>query len=209
MRTALTMLLVLCLVPAALAAPRRYEDRPLPTRSGVTSVSRVEPRFGAVATSLAGKRTEVRCWSKADWARINGEALAEGDSLDYVGGFYLPPGFRIHLAPSICAGLVDLAYRGRRPTDVRSQAKLALAVDTLAHESVHRRGFLDEATTECYAVQLVYRTARALGVPSAYAASLARLNWRVNYPAHPPQYLSGECRNGGRLDLDRSRAAFP
>ncbi|MDX6513030.1 MAG: hypothetical protein QOE36_2534 [Gaiellaceae bacterium] len=208
MRALLTGLILLALAPAALAATGAFEDRSLPRRSGVSSASRIEPRFSTVAASLSGKRSEVRCWSKADWARINGEHIASGDNLDYVGGFYRPPGTHVQLEPSICADLVALVYRHLRPTGAAA-VPLALAVDTLAHESMHRRGFVNEATTECYAVQLVYRTARELGIPTGYAATLHALNWRVGYPAHPSQYHSPQCRNGGRLDLNPSSSRWP
>jgi hypothetical protein len=208
-RTVLIGLLLLAFAPAAVAAGRFYEDKPLPKRSGVTAASRVEPRFSSVATSLAGKASQVRCWSKADWARINGEHLAAGDTLDFVGGFYrVSGGTHIQLEPSICGFLVDLVYRHRRPTGLGA-ARLALALDTLAHESMHRRGFVDEAVTECYAVQLVYRTAQELGVSAGYAATLHALNWRVNYAAHPSQYHSSDCRDGGRLDLNPGSKRWP
>lgn len=208
MRAVLIGLILLALAPAALAATGAFEDRSLPRRSGVTSASRIEPRFSAVAASLSGKKSEVRCWSKADWARINGEHVASGDSLDYVGGFYHPTGTHIQLETSICADLVDLVYRHLRPSG-DAAVRLAMGVDTLAHESMHRRGYINEATTECYATQLVYRTARELGIPSAYAATLHALNWRMVYPTHPPQYHSAACRNGSKLDLNRSTSRWP
>jgi hypothetical protein len=202
---------VLALPALAYARSSFYADKPLPTRSGATSVSRVEPRFGRVASSLAGKPAQVRCWSALDWARINGDLLAHGgagESLDYVSGFYWPPTARIHLDPTACAGLVDLAYRGLRPERGRAFVRIALGVDTLAHESMHRRGFRNEAVTECYAVQLGYRTATALGASPRYASLVARQAWAA-YPAHPAEYLSDECRNGGKLDLSPKRSSWP
>jgi hypothetical protein len=210
-RLAVVVVCVLALPALAYARSSFYGDKPLPTRSGATSTSRIEPRFGRVASSLAGKPTQVRCWSSLDWARINGDLLAHGgahESLDYVSGFYWPPTGRIHLDPTACAGLVDLAYRGLRPDRGRAFVRIALAVDTLAHESMHRRGFRSEAIAECYAVQLDYRTATLLGASSAYASLVARQSW-AEYPAHPAEYLSSECRNGGKLDLSPQRSTWP
>lgn len=210
-RLAVVVVCVLALPALANARSSFYADKPLPTRDGVTSASRIEPRFGRVASSLAGKSAQVRCWSALDWARINGDLLAHGgvgESLDFVSGFYWPPSGRIHLDPTACTGLVDLAYRGLRPERGRAFARIALAVDTLAHESMHRRGFRSEAIAECYAVQLTYRTARAFGASPAYASLVARQSW-VQYPAHPAAYLSPECRNGGKLDLSPERASWP
>jgi hypothetical protein len=202
---------VLALPALAYARSSFYADKPLPTRAGVTSASRIEPRFGRVASSLADKPAQVRCWSALDWARINGDLLAHGgagESLDYVSGFYWPPTGRIHLDPTACAGLVDLAYRGLRPDHGRALTRIALAVDTLAHESMHRRGFRSESVAECYAVQLGYQTATALGASSTYASLVARQAWAA-YPAHPAAYLSAECRNGGKLDLSPQRSSWP
>jgi hypothetical protein len=210
-RLAVVVVCVLALPALAYARSSFYADKPLPTRSGATSVSRIEPRFGRVASSLAGKPAQVRCWSTLDWARINGDLLAHGgagESLDFVSGFYWPPTGRIHLDPTACAGLVDLAYRGRRPEGGRAFVRIALGVDTLAHESMHRRGFHGEAVAECYAVQLVYKTAKALGASSPYAALVSRQAWAA-YPAHPAPYLSNECRNGGKLDLSPQRSSWP
>jgi hypothetical protein len=203
---------VLALPSAAYAAQSTfYADKPLPTRGGAIASSRIEPRFGRVASSLAAKASQVRCWSSLDWARINGDLLAHGgagESLDFVSGFYWPSTGRIHLDPTACAGLVDLAYRRVRPTSGRPFVRIALGVDTLAHESMHRRGFDSEAVAECYAVQLAYGTAKSLGASPSYATRIARQAW-ASYPAHPLQYLSGECRDGGKLDLNRRRSSWP
>ena len=210
-RLAVVVVCVLALPALAYASSSFYADKPLPTRSGATSISRIEPRFGRVASSLAGKPAQVRCWSTVDWARINGDLLARGgggESLDFVSGFYWPPTGRIHLDPTACAGLVDLAYRGLRPDRGRAFVRIALGVDTLAHESMHRRGFRSEAVTECYAVQLAYKTATALGASSTYASLVSRQAWAA-YPAHPAAYLSDECRKGGKLDLSPRRSTWP
>ena len=210
-RLAVVVVCVLALPALAYARSAFYADKPLPTRSGATGVSRIEPRFGRVASLLAGKSAQVRCWSALDWARINGDLLAHGgagESLDFVSGFYWPPTGRIHLDPTACAGLVDLAYRRLRPERGRAFVRIALGIDTLAHESMHRRGFRGEAIAECYAVQLVYKTAKALGASSTYASLVSRQAWAA-YPAHPAAYLSVECRNGGRLDLSPQRSSWP
>jgi hypothetical protein len=204
-------LAVVLVAPAAFAASSFYGDKPLPRRGGPVSISRIEPRFSSVAASLAGKPAEVRCWSKTDWARINGELIAQGrgESLDHVAGFYPGRGPRIHLEPSACAGLGALTYLRHRPAAGLERVEIALGLDTLAHESMHLRGFRNEAVTECYAVQLVYGTATKLGAPARYAGSLSRFVWTDLYRAHPAQYLSPECRNGGKLDLSPKRNSFP
>jgi hypothetical protein len=205
-------LLALCLPLAAGARTSRYEDRELPLGMGVTSASRIEPFFGKIASSLADKTGELRCWSGSDWARINGEFISMGsggENLDYVSGFYRPTTNRIHLAPVVCSGLVQLHYQHRHPMSGKAEGKIALAVVTLAHESMHMRGFLNEATAECYAEQLVATTAHKLGASWAYGQRLEALSWQQLYPDHPPQYLSGQCRDGGTLDLNAKSHVFP
>ena len=49
---------------------------------------------------------------------------------------------------------------------------MALAVDVLAHESWHLAGVLEEALTECRAVQTVAWTARRLDVTPAQGRAL-------------------------------------
>ena len=210
-RLGVVVVCVLALPALAFARGAFYHDKPLPTRSGTTSASRIEPRFGRVASSLAGKPAQVRCWSALDWARINGDLLAYGgavESLDHVSGFYRADTGRIHLDPTACAGLVDLLYRRLRPEQGRAFVRIALGVDTLAHESMHSRGFRNEAVTECYAVQLNYQTATALGASRAYASLIAQRSWAA-YPAHPSNYVSRECHDGGKLDLSPNRSTWP
>jgi hypothetical protein len=213
MRVLLATSVLALVFPVALGArTSRYEDKPLPLGIGPMSSSRIEPIFGKVARALSGKRTEVRCWSKLDWARINGEFITTGgvdENLDYVEGFYRPDTHRIHLAPGVCSGIVRLRYLLQHPTSGGNELEIAFGVETLTHESMHLRGFLDEATAECYAQQLVAKSAHLLGASGAYSRRLEALSWRVIYPNHPPQYLSPECRNDGALDLDPSSDRFP
>jgi hypothetical protein len=213
MRVFLVTMIVAALVPLVDAsAAGQYEDRTLPVEFGITSASRVEPNFGRIASSLAAHKGELRCWSSTDWARINGEFITEGDgseNLNYVSGFYQPRTNRIHLGPTVCQGLVELRYKHLRPTYGKAEGRVALAVVTLAHESMHMRGFLSESTAECYAEQLVASTAHKLGASWAYGQRLEALSWEKIYPNHPPQYLSDECRDGGKLDLNPKSNVFP
>jgi hypothetical protein len=80
-------------------------------------------------------------------------------------------------------------------------ARASLALATLAHESWHLAGVEDEATADCYAIQTVELVALRLGLPADQArglAAFAKANHRVGQGA---TYASGECREGGALDL--------
>jgi hypothetical protein len=186
------------------------EQRRLPVLRRDMAQSRVEPRFGLVASALAGKPVEVRCWSMPDWRRLMGEERAYtsgrlgGDTLGFAG----IGGSRINLAPDVCDGLVDLAYNGARPTDAGGRFLLAAGIVTLSHESQHSGGIAAEAVAECNGIQIAHRAAIRLGAGRRYAASLVRTYWD-HYAAEPERYTSPECREGGALDLGYAGSVWP
>jgi hypothetical protein len=169
-----------------------------------------DSRFSRVASSLAGKQVEVRCWASSGWPRLMREQSA------YAGGGLTPAtlgvadigGRRIDLSPTVCAGLADLVDRKFRPTDGIAQLRLAAALVTLAHEPQHSKGIATEAVAECYAIQLAPATAASLGVSRAYAASLVQTYWR-HYGNELPDYRSSACRQRGALDLHRADSIWP
>jgi len=186
------------------------EVRSLPVIGGDSARSRIEPRFGEVASRLAGKEVEVRCWSHPDWVRLLREEKAytkhriDEDTLGFAG----IDGSRVNLAPDVCDGLVDLAYHHAHPSGDDARFPLAAAVVTLSHEPQHSKGVAVEAQAECYAIQLASGTARRLGVGGAYADGLAQLYWG-HYGEELPVYRSPECRDGGAYDLDTTTSAWP
>jgi hypothetical protein len=186
------------------------EVRPLPVIAGAAEESRLEPRFGRIASALAGKQIEVRCWSSVDWPYLIREerAYTHGTLNANTLGFADIGGNRVNLGPSVCGGLVDLAYKRARPTDEIGQFLLAAAVVTLSHEPQHSKGVAEESVAECNAIQLAIRTAVELGASSAYAASLVRTYWR-HYNEELPAYRSPQCRKGGTLDLGQADSIWP
>jgi hypothetical protein len=186
------------------------EKQHLPRRGGMARVSRVEPRFSRAASRVAEKDAAVRCWSERDWRRLMTEehAYTRGKVNPSVLGFASAGGSRLSLAPSTCRGLAQLAYEGDRPVARSRRLMLALAVVTLAHESVHLAGVADEPTAECHGIQLSERAALALGVEPALAEELKDAYWE-HYGEIPTVYRSRECRDGGKLDLRASTSEFP
>jgi hypothetical protein len=186
------------------------EKQALPRRGGLTQTSRVEPRLSRAAGAVAGKKVEVRCWSKRDWRKLMVEerAYTQGKVNESVLGFASAGGARLSLSPTICRDLARLAYERERPAAAEPLHALALAVATLAHESVHVSGIADEAAAECHGVQLTERAARALGVGRVLARRLKAAYW-ARFDEIPPLYRSAECRDGGELDLDASSSEFP
>ena len=185
------------------------ENQELPVRGGKTEESRIEPRFTKAATRLTGKPTEVRCWSERDWDSVAAAGSpygeGEGDAAD-LAGFASVDDSRIHLAPDVCAPLVDLVYGdpGAKPDE-----EITFAVVALAHESRHRSGIELESETECYALQDARRAARLLGASAAYADALAELYVAEIYTRHEPPYFDPECKDGGKLDLRPESSVWP
>ena len=140
------------------------------------------PQFSRVASTLAGKRVEVRC-----------RPLRGLYGLAEIGGR------RIDLAPAACRDLVALAYEQARPPDPERLRLLAAAVVTLAHEPQHSKGIANEAVAECNAINAAYATARGLGVEDAYARLLVRAYW-AQYDELPAAYRFPAC-SGATLGL--------
>jgi hypothetical protein len=186
------------------------EVRSLPVIAGEAEQSRLEPRFARVASGIAGKELEVRCWSAFDWHRLMREerAYTHGKLGSNTLGFAGIGGTRVNLGPAVCDGLVDLAYRRARPADEARQLMLAAAVVTLGHEPQHSTGIAAESVAECNAIQLANGTAVKLGASAAYAAALVRAYWR-HYGEELPAYRSSECRAGGALDLGHADSIWP
>jgi hypothetical protein len=183
------------------------EARDLPVIAGTSRVSRVEPRFSHVASVLAGKDIEARCWSRRDWAQLMREesAFTGGQLGSGTLGFAGINGNRINLAPDICAALVELADHAARAADDYS---VATAVVTLSHEAQHSKGIAREAEAECLAIQIAHRAAAQLGAGSMYAASLVRAYWQ-HYAEELPDYRSSACRKGASLDVGYADSIWP
>jgi hypothetical protein len=85
---------------------------------------------------------------------------------------------------------------------------MAEALITLTHESMHIRGWADEATAQCYAIQEVAFTVEQLGGSLAEGAAVA--SYALALQAYmPTDYQSSECAAGRSLDLHPETRAFP
>ena len=87
--------------------------------------------------------------------------------------------------------------------------KVAWAVNTLAHEAFHMRGYLDEGVTECYAMQTLAATARRLGATPEQARNLAVLYAQSSPELKPVQYNAPGCADEGPLDLRPDDPVWP
>lgn len=186
-------------------------NRPLPRMGGDISQSRVEPLFSRVATPIARRPVEIRCWSSNDWTKVLEEFNA------FYPGFGDPTGFvassafshSANLDPWTCDGLDLIAYKHRYPTSESGEVDAADAVQTLAHEIHHLVSSGSEAETECYGMQDLERVARGIGAPAAYARTLALRYRRDVYPTHDAVYHTQLCHDGGPLDANPASSRWP
>jgi hypothetical protein len=189
----------------------RSDGRALPRRGGVTTASRVEPRFSSVAAALSGvPGTVVRCWSLPDWVSLIAERGAyTGGAVNLRADGFVSESTRVNLAPRMCNRLVRFVYEGERPARGKAKLQLANTILTLGHETVHVAPGGDEAVATCYGLQRMRRAARLLGALPIYADGLAELAWTGLYPYGLAKYHSPECRDGGRLDLNPKSPVWP
>ena len=184
--------------------------RSFPRVTGLTEASHVDPRFGNAARAAAGKKIAVRCWSREDWAQLTPQlSMWSGTRIRRILGVTTLATDSVNLSPLACAGLGSLVYGGWRPSERRPLLALGASVNTLAHEAMHARGVADEAVAECFGMQFVERTAKALGVETSYARRLAKTYWSIAYRFNTGAYRSSECRPGGAMDLRPHKSAWP
>jgi hypothetical protein len=195
-----------------LSHPQATERLPLPVGTGLREESRIEPLFTRVANDLAAPASEVRCWSRADWPKLQKETFGRALNL---AGFASPQYKRANLAWDICDSLATIAYTDHRPTG-SEQLGLAFAVTTLMHEAGHLNESGDffgagqnEPLAECWGMQHIRQAARRLGASRPYADALAERYWTEVYPTRPAGYQTKRCRDGGTYDVRKESAAWP
>ena len=145
------------------------------------------------ATQLADDhRARVHCNTLFD-TMLDPEMLASGHANPKTG--------RIVLQKPWCDTL--MAYL-RHPS--RASHEELDSLDMFTHESMHIRGELNEARTECQAVQRNFRTAMLLGVSEGTARRNALEIFNINYQQRgaiggmQAAYYSSECAPGGAMD---------
>jgi hypothetical protein len=195
-----------------LSHPQAMERLPLPVGRGVREESRVEPLFTRVANALAAPASEVRCWSRTDWSKLQKETFGKDLNL---AGFASPQYKRANLAWDICDALATIAYTDRRPTG-SEELEIAFAVTTLMHEAGHLNESGDffgagqnEPLAECWGLQHIRQAARRLGASKTYADELAERYWTEVYPTRPAGYRTTKCRDGGAYDVRTESSVWP
>jgi len=176
----------------------------LPDLSGVRVASRSDATLGRVVARLAHRKADVRCWSHADWNKRAAEysrRWPEQPLGPWSAYTTYSPALTVNLSPAVCIELTRLARRSGPLTNAGPPEALAKALQVLTRESAHVAGFLDEATAECYGMQLIRAAAVGRGRTPREGGVLAELYWKRWYTRDDRADRSSECRNGGALDL--------
>ena len=145
------------------------------------------------ATQLAdGHRARVHCNTLFD-TMLDPEMLASGHASPTTG--------RIVLQKPWCSTLTSYLHHPGRASHEELNS-----LDLITHESMHVRGEMNEARTECQAVQRNYRAAKLLGVSDAIAKQNALDIYNINYQERgriggiQAAYYSAQCAPGKELD---------
>jgi hypothetical protein len=190
----------------SLLAARSVDGRRLRAATA-GAASHVDPVLTEAGRDFVGSgAVEIRCWAHDDWVSVlrEEEVLSRGTlTLDSTGAFVSEG--RAHLQVEDC----DALTRWRTGAEVEDgDAGYALLV--LAHELQHLVApGASEAATECAALQTADRAAELLGRTAADARPLVHDYLDEVYTGLPAEYRSGECRDGGALDLDPGSTAWP
>jgi hypothetical protein len=149
--------------------------------------------LAAKATELADDhRAQVHCNTLFD-TMMDPEMFAAGHASPRTG--------KIAIQQPWCDTLISYL---RHPS--RASHKELDSLDIFTHESMHVRGEMNEAITECEAVQRNYRAAKLLGVPDSIAKKNALDYFNINYQERgkiggmQAAYYSEQCAPGKAMD---------
>jgi hypothetical protein len=160
-------------------------------------------RFAEALGAVSGFDSEVRCWTRQGWRRVerlNGAQL---------GGLTDVYAVEIHLHPFVCEWL-DVLVSGERPNSGSDALHAAASLVALTHEGTHLTSAGgNEAVVECRGMQNAYKVGERIGIEEDYARTLMGLYWEQLYPRDDPVYGSKECRDGGSLDVNPDRSEWP
>jgi hypothetical protein len=175
-----------------------------------------EDRLAAIASEITGREVGVSCPGLLmRWLTLEStDTLAGTVEFDGDGR----PAGETKLRERPCAELDALA-EGRRDAELAcaerstscgdSVQRVAWSLDTITHEAWHLYGIANEAEAECRAVQTNAWAGMRLGLTEEQARGLARLHYEAIYQQKPDQYRSGDCRDGGAMDMRPDDSRWP
>jgi hypothetical protein len=170
-----------------------------------------ETRLALVASEIALRDVDVSC--PGFWTRLV-EVTPNAGWVDF--DEHGRPSDETSLSAATCASL-ERVWRGEERSfacllsggcDAGTLAAVS-GIVTLAHESWHLRGIVNEARTQCYAVQTTEAVAVALGVAPREARAIAVRVALDEARAPRGEYHSPACRPGGAYDLRPETSAWP
>jgi hypothetical protein len=175
--------------------------------------SALEHQLGSVATQLGGRHVGVHCQSFAgNLVDVSAEAGyvkfdENGVPYDYT-DLKRPICKALERFPSQwrTAGFECVYANADCPQRIVEDV---LAVHTLAHEVWHLHGYIQEARTECNALQTTAQAAILLGADARAAQAVAGYAYRHFYPNMPDEYRMSDCVNGGPYDLRPADPVWP
>ena len=173
----------------------------------------LEGRLATVATELGSRHVHVHCQSfGGSLVDVSNEAgFVEFDASG------VPKDYTVLKRP-ICHALQRFPREWRTPAfgcvytlgDCPQKVfEDVLAVHTLAHETWHLHGYIQEARTECNALQTTAEAAILFGADTRTAQAIAIYVWRKIYPYEPDDYRLADCVNGGPYDLRPADPVWP
>lgn len=170
-----------------------------------------ERRLAAVAAEIALRDVDVSC--PGFWSRLV-EVTPNAGWVDF--DEHGRPADETSFSAATCEGL-ERVWRGDQRSfrcllDGGCEPETLAAVSgivTLAHESWHLRGIVDEARTQCYAVQTTEAVAVELGVPPEEARVIGARVALDDARAPRGEYRSPACRPGGAYDLRPETPDWP
>ena len=170
-----------------------------------------ENRLALVASEIALRDVDVSC--PGFWTRLV-EITPNAGWVDFDENGR--PSDRTSLSASTCKSLERL-WRGEQrsfacllgPGCDEGTLRAVYGIVTLAHESWHLRGVVNEAQTECYAVQTTELVARSLGVSPTDAHMIALRVAAEDASSPPGEYHSLLCRPGAAYDLHPGTPDWP
>jgi hypothetical protein len=149
--------------------------------------------LSAMATELAdGHRAKVHCNTMFD-TMLDSEMLASGHANPLTG--------EIAIQKPWCDRLMAYLAHPARADELE-----VVSLDIFTHESMHVRGEMNEARTECQAVQRNYRSAKLLGVPDETAKKNALDYYNTTYQMRgkiggmQAAYYSNQCAPDKAMD---------
>ena len=192
--------MLVLLVPLMLFAAWQYTRR-----------EQNENRLAVVASEVALRDVGVSC--PGFFARLV-EITPNAGWVDF--DEHGRPADETSLSAATCRSL-ERVWRGKHGSFACLQAggcdaKTLAAVSgivTLAHESWHLRGIVNEAQTQCYAIQTTETVALRLGIGPLDARRIATRVALEHAQAPEGKYHSRECRPGGPWDLRPATVEWP